>query len=79
MPILCQFVAPRYRATGYGIMNFVGISAGAVITEFLGKAADNGGMRQVFVLLLFVVVTAIVLQLVSLHPKTIDMTEGNEV
>jgi ACS family D-galactonate transporter-like MFS transporter len=78
MPILCQFVAPRYRATGYGIMNFVGISAGAVITEFLGKAADNGGMRHVFVLLLFVVITAIVLQLVSLHPKTIDMTEGNE-
>ncbi|OIV40486.1 MFS transporter [Flavobacterium johnsoniae] len=77
MPILSQFVAPRYRATGYGIMNFAGISAGAVITEFLGKAADNGGMTHVFVLLLFVVVTAIVLQLATLHPKTIDMTEGN--
>ncbi|MFB9079375.1 MFS transporter [Flavobacterium procerum] len=78
MPILCQFVAPRYRATGYGIMNFAGISAGAIITEFLGKAADNGGMRNVFVILLFVVITTIVLQLVSLHPKTIDMTEDNE-
>ncbi|MBK0370866.1 MFS transporter [Flavobacterium agrisoli] len=75
MPILCQFVSPRYRATGYGIMNFVGISAGAVITEFLGKAADKGGMRDVFVLLLFVVIAAIALQLISLHPKTIDMTE----
>ena len=75
MPILCQFVSPRYRATGYGIMNFVGISAGAVITEFLGKVADKGGMEQVFVLLIFVVLIAIVLQLVSLRPKTINMTE----
>jgi MFS family permease len=75
MPILCQFVAPRYRATGYGIMNFVGISAGAVITEYLGKAADNGGMGHVFVLLIIVVVIAILLQLATLNPKTVNMTE----
>lgn len=75
MPILCQFVSPRYRATGYGIMNLVGISAGAIITEYLGKAADNDGMGHIFVLLLFVVIVAIVLQLVSLHPKTVNMTE----
>ncbi len=29
MPILCQIVRPHQRATGYGIMNFVSISAGA--------------------------------------------------
>ncbi|MDP4208643.1 MAG: MFS transporter [Bacteroidota bacterium] len=75
MPILCQFVAPRYRATGYGIMNLAGISAGAIITEFLGKAADNGGMGHVFVLLTVVVVVAIIFQLVTLHPKTINMIE----
>lgn len=75
MPILCQFVSPRYRATGYGIMNFVGISAGAVITEYLGKAADNGGMGHVFVLLTIVIIVAIVLQLTTLKPKTVNMTE----
>jgi sugar phosphate permease len=75
MPILCQFVSPRYRATGYGIMNLVGISAGAVITEFLGKAADSGGMGHIFVLLTIVVIIAIILQLVTLHPKTVNMTE----
>jgi len=75
MPILCQFVSARYRATGYGIMNLAGISAGAVITEFLGKAADNGGMGHIFVLLAIVVAITIVLQLVMLHPKTINMTE----
>jgi len=47
MPILCQFVSARYRATAYGLMNLAGISAGAVITEFLGRSADNGNMREV--------------------------------
>ena len=75
MPILCQFVSPRYRATGYGIMNLAGISAGAVITEFLGKAADNGGMGHIFVLLTVVIAVTIVLQLIILHPKTVNMTE----
>jgi len=75
MPILCQFVSPRYRATGYGLMNLAGISAGAVITEFLGKAEDNGGMGHIFVVLTIVVVIAIVVQLATLRPKTINMTE----
>ncbi len=72
MPILCQFVSPRYRATGYGLMNLAGISAGAVITEFLGKSADAGNMREVFALLSIVVVITIVLQLTVLKPKTIN-------
>jgi len=76
MPILCQFVSPRYRATGYGLMNMVGISAGAVITGFLGKSADAGNMREVFAMLSIVVVIAIVLQLVVLKPKTVNMTEN---
>jgi MFS family permease len=75
MPILCQFVSPRYRATGYGIMNLAGISAGAVITNFLGKSADAGNLGKDFVLLAGVVVVAIALQLAMLHPKTINKTE----
>ena len=74
MPILCQFVLPRYRATGYGLMNWVGISFGAIITEFLGKAQDDGGIGHVFVLLSIVVVLAIVLQLTTLRPTTINKT-----
>jgi MFS family permease len=75
MPILCQFVSPRYRATGYGFMNMVGISAGAIITGFLGKSADAGNMRHDFAKLSFIVVIAIVLQLVVLKPKTMNKTE----
>jgi len=75
MPILCQFVSPRYRATGYGLMNLAGISAGAVITGFLGKSADAGNMRHDFAMLSVIVVVAIVLQLVLLKPITINKTE----
>jgi MFS family permease len=75
MPILCQFVSPRYRATGYGIMNLAGISAGAVITAFLGKSADAGNMRHDFAMLSVAVVAAIALNLLVLNPKTVNKTE----
>ena len=42
MPILCQLAPPRFRATGYGLMNFFGTSAGALITPLLGKLKDSG-------------------------------------
>ena len=74
MPILCQFVSPRYRATGYGLMNLVGISSGAFITNFLGKSIDAGNLGRNFAMLGFVVVIAIVLQLTMLKPTTTNMT-----
>ena len=75
MPILCQFVSPRYRATGYGIMNLAGISAGAFITDFLGKSIDAGNLGRDFAMLTIVLALAIVFQLIVLRPKTVNMTE----
>jgi len=75
MPILCQFVPSRYRATGYGLLNLAGISAGAVITNELGKALDAGHMSIVFIIMIAAVGLAIFLQLTVLRPKTIDMTD----
>jgi hypothetical protein len=75
MPILCQFASPRYRATGYGLMNMVGISAGAVITTFLGKSADSGNLSRDIAVLSIFVLAAIVLQLSLLHPKTANQTD----
>lgn len=75
MPILCQFVPSRYRATGYGLLNLAGISAGAVITNELGKALDAGHMGAVFITMIVAVALAIFLQLTILKPKTIDMTD----
>jgi len=42
MPILCQLAPARFRAAGYGIMNFCGITAGALLTPLLGKLKDHG-------------------------------------
>lgn len=76
MPILCQFVSSRYRATGYGLLNLAGISAGAVITNELGKAIDAGYMNAVFIIMIISVILAIILQLTILNPTTTDMKES---
>lgn len=73
MPILCQFVSSRYRATGYGMLNLAGISAGAIITNELGKALDAGHMNAVFIVMIIAVGIAITLQLTVLKPTTVDM------
>lgn len=69
MPILCQFVSPKYRATAYGIMNMTGVFAGAMVTNVLGKWSDDGNLGLGFALLSVVVVVAIALQLLFLKPK----------
>jgi MFS transporter, ACS family, D-galactonate transporter len=75
MPILCQFASPRYRATGYGLMNLAGISSGALITTFLGKSADSGNLSRDIAFLAVFVVAAIFLQLLLLHPETANKTD----
>ena len=70
MPILCQFVGPNQRATAYGVMNMVGVFAGAMITSVLGAWSDNGNLGMGFALLAAVVAVAIAVQLYSLRPKT---------
>lgn len=72
MPILCQFVSVRQRATAYGVMNMVGVFAGAMITSVLGSWSDDGNLGMGFALLAAVVVVAVVIQLYSLRPQTDD-------
>ncbi|HEY9551756.1 MAG TPA: MFS transporter [Prevotella sp.] len=73
MPILCQFISSKYRATAYGIMNMTGVFAGAMVTQVLGKWTDGGNLGHGFALLGCVVAAALVLQLVFLRPKTDNM------
>ncbi len=40
MPILCQIVPPKFRATGYGIMNMVSISCGGIADWGFGTMRD---------------------------------------
>ncbi len=70
MPILCQFISAKYRATAYGIMNMIGVFAGAAVTQVFGKWADGGSLGSGFALLSIIVGAALVMQLTLLRPKT---------
>ncbi len=74
MPILCQFVSPRHRAAGYGLMNMTGVFAGALITEWLGRSTDAGNLGKDMALLAIPVAAAVILLLVTLKPKYADKT-----
>lgn len=75
MPILCQFVSRKYRATAYGLMNMVGVFAGAFITDLLGKSTDKGNLGNDFALLAGIVVVALLIQLFFLKPTSTDFSE----
>lgn len=73
MPILCQFVSVKQRATAYGIMNMTGVFAGAAVTSLLGKWTDGGNLGLGFAMLSVVVLLALGLQLYFLRPQTDNM------
>ena len=75
MPILCQFVSSKYRATAYGLMNMTGVFAGAFITDWLGKSTDAGSLGQDFAMLAAIVLIALVVQLYFLRPKVNDFID----
>lgn len=71
MPILCQFVASRHRATAYGILNMAGVFAGSAITYLLGKWNESGmSLGTGFAVLSVIVLVALGLQLYFLNPTT---------
>lgn len=78
MPILCQFVSSKYRATAYGLMNMTGVLAGAFITDFLGKSTDAGNLGKSFAMLGGIVFIALVIQLSFLRPKVNDFDALNK-
>lgn len=75
MPILCQFVSSKYRATAYGLMNMVGVFAGAFITDLLGKSTDAGSLGKDFAMLAGIVAVALIIQLSFLKPKSNEFTD----
>ena len=65
MPILCQVARPELRATGYGIMNFVGISLGGATDWGVGIMRDVG-MPNNLIFAVFAILCAIAMALVLL-------------
>lgn len=75
MPILCQFVSSKSRATGYGLMNMAGLFAGAFITNILGKSTDAGNLGRDFAMLAGIVLIVVIVQLYFLRPKPNDLVD----
>ena len=73
MPILCQFISAKQRATAYGIMNMTGVFAGAAVTQVLGKWTDGNQLGTGFALLGGIVALALFVQLWFLKPQTDNM------
>lgn len=74
MPILCQFISSKYRATAYGVMNMTGVAMGALVTTLLGRWKDQGVSLGVsFAVLGLIVIAALAMQLIFLKPKTDNM------
>ncbi|MFC0772065.1 MFS transporter [Terrimonas alba] len=78
MPILCQFVSSKYRATAYGLMNMVGVFAGAFVTDWLGKSTDAGNLGKSFAMLAAIVLAALIIQLSFLRPRVNDFDTVNK-
>lgn len=76
MPILCQFVSKRYRATAYGIMNMTGVFAGALVTSKLGESTDAGNLDRSIAMLSVLVLGALLIEVFFLRPKTMEKTDN---
>ena len=76
MPIICQFVSSKHRATAYGVLNMTGVACGALVTSLLGKSADNGTLGLGFALMAGVVTLALFVQLSFLRPKVNDFADA---
>ena len=76
MPIICQFVSSKHRATAYGVLNMTGVGCGALVTSLLGKSSDSGTLGSGFALMAGVVVIALVVQISFLRPKVNDFVDA---
>lgn len=76
MPILCQFVSSKNRATAYGLLNMGGVFSGAFITDWLGKSTDAGHLGRDFAMLAGVVFIALMIQLFFLQPEVKDYDDA---
>lgn len=70
MPILCQFIPERLRASAYGVLNMTGVFAGALVTQVLGDWASKGNLGLGFAYMSIIIAVAVILQLTILRPKT---------
>jgi MFS family permease len=72
MPILCLIVDPRYRATGYGVLNLFSCFGSGIAVYFAGSLKDhNVGLSCTFQIMAGCLV-ACALMLLTIKPKRTD-------
>jgi MFS family permease len=69
MPILCQITRPEFRATGYGIMNFVSISIGGFADWGFGALRDQKVPLPVIFGLISVAAAVSLLMVLMIRPS----------
>lgn len=78
MPILCQIVPARLRATGYGIMNFVSISCGGLADWGFGELRDRKvPMNVIFSVFALAAIISVVLVLLIQPNRRLVESEAN--
>lgn len=76
MPILCQIVGPKLRATGYGLMNMVSITVGGFAVTKVGAMRDAGAPPSaIFSICAFATAIAVVLVLL-IRPRKVSESES---
>jgi sugar phosphate permease len=78
MPILSQVVRPHLRATGYGIMNFVSISAGGAADWGFGSLRDRHvPLNVIFSVFASAAIVSILLVLLIRPRQSLSATEAS--
>ena len=69
MPILCQIVPARLRATGYGLMNLVSITIGGFAVKKVGAMRDAGAQPSVIFTLCAAAALVAVILVLLIRPR----------
>lgn len=69
MPILCQIVSPRLRATGYGLMNMVSVIVGGFAVKQVGVMRDAGAPPSAIFSICAVAAAIAVVLVLLIHPR----------
>lgn len=72
MPILCQIVSPRLRATGYGLMNMVSIIVGGFAVQRVGAMRDAGAPPSAIFSVCAVAAAIAVVLVLLIRPRRTD-------
>lgn len=76
MPILCQIVRPELRATGYGLMNLVSITAGGWFTRKIGALRDAGVAPSLLFTVCAIAAAIAVVLVLLIRPRKIAEAEA---